>query len=204
MEKAVGSLVKGKKVELRLGRRTRDRYGRFLAQVIAESDGKKIWVQEKLATAGLVRVISHVDNRICIAELLDRENEARAAHRGLWKTGHFAVRAATAEHLLTGLARNYEIVEGRVHSVKEIRGRIYRNFGENWRRDFSVYIPKRSASLFKPAADSGGQDTGAALAHLKGRFVRVRGWIELFNGPSITVTHPEQIEILRSRAALPK
>jgi hypothetical protein len=36
---------------------------------------------------------------------------------------------------------------------------------------------------------------------LKGKRVRVRGWLKNFNGPSITVTHPEQIEILEQKSA---
>ncbi len=200
MERELTRLVQGKKVTLLLGARKRDRYGRFLAQVIADADGDAIWVQEKLAAAGVVRVMSHADNRICIGELLAHENEARAARRGLWKTGYFAIHAANAAHVLSGLARHYEIVEGRVHSVKEVRGRVYLNFGENWRRDFSVYIPAKSSALF---SGEGARET-PPLAQLKGRLVRVRGWLRIFNGPSITVTHPEQIEVLGSTAALPR
>lgn len=31
---------------------------------------------------------------------------------------------------------------------------------------------------------------------LEGKDVRLRGWIELWNGPVIKATHPEQIEVL--------
>lgn len=34
------------------------------------------------------------------------------------------------------------------------------------------------------------------LAMLEGKVIRVRGWVELWNGPVIKVTHPEQIELL--------
>jgi hypothetical protein len=29
-----------------------------------------------------------------------------------------------------------------------------------------------------------------------GREIRVRGWLEFYNGPMIEATHPEQIELL--------
>ena len=203
MEKELAALVQGKKVELRLGEEKRDRYGRLAAQVMAGSDGGRVWVQERLAGAGLVRIMSYADNRICIRELLARENEARAANLGLWKSGHFAVRAANAESLLNGLVRSYEIVEGRVQKVVEIRGRTYLNFGEDYRRDFSVYISEKSARQFGDPGGAGG-NAGTEFAKLKGQFIRVRGWIENFNGPSIAVTHPEQIEVLGSTAALPR
>jgi hypothetical protein len=32
------------------------------------------------------------------------------------------------------------------------------------------------------------------LASLEGQRVRVRGWVESWNGPAIEATHPEQIE----------
>ena len=35
-----------------------------------------------------------------------------------------------------------------------------------------------------------------ALEELEGKEVRVRGWIEWWNGTVIKATHPEQIEIL--------
>ena len=37
---------------------------------------------------------------------------------------------------------------------------------------------------------------GIDLEALEGRVVRVRGWVESWNGPMIKVTHPEQIEVL--------
>jgi hypothetical protein len=36
---------------------------------------------------------------------------------------------------------------------------------------------------------------GMDPATLKGRTVRVRGWLKQYNGPMIEVTHPEQMEL---------
>jgi hypothetical protein len=100
---------------------------------------------------------------------------------------------ASSEDVLAGLAQSYEVVEGRIETVAEVRGRTYLNFGRNWRRDFTVTVAGDAAKLFN------GQNEG--LAGLKGRLVRVRGWIENVNGPSINLTHPEQLEILESDTA---
>jgi hypothetical protein len=77
---------------------------------------------------------------------------------------------------------------GRVRETAEVRGRIFLNFGEDWREDFTVMIaPKRTDSF---------EDAGMDLLGLKGRWIRVRGWIESYNGPMIEATHPEQIEVM--------
>ncbi|WP_125461728.1 MULTISPECIES: thermonuclease family protein [Rhodomicrobium] len=201
METAMSGLVLGKKIALRLDQRKRDRYGRMLAQVMILGDGAPVWLQGKLVEAGLARVISFPENRLCVAELLAKEEESRAAQRGLWKSGFFAVRQAQAQDVLATLAQSYEIVEGRVSTVKESRGRTYINFGQDWRQDFTVFISEKSAGAF---AGTGTEAPERELkpAELTGRRVRVRGWIKNFNGPSISVSHPEQIEILDSVAAI--
>ena len=68
-----------------------------------------------------------------------------------------------------------------------VRKRGYVNFGEDWKTDSTIAIAPREAKLFGPD----GEDTLA----LKGRIVRVRGWIKSFNGAMIEATHPEQIEV---------
>ncbi len=193
-EKAISELLVGQVVELRLDARQRDRYGRVLAQLFVTKDGQRIWVQERLIAAGHGRVISSRDNRRCIQELLALEKSARDARQGQWGTGLFSVMQAASEDVLAGLAQSYEIVEGRVETVAEVRGRTYLNFGKNWRRDFTVTISSDAAKLF--------ESQGEGLAALKGRSVRVRGWLENINGPSISLTHPEQLEILASDTAI--
>jgi endonuclease YncB( thermonuclease family) len=201
MEAALSALTLGRKVALRLDERKRDRYGRVLAQVtVTSGGGAQIWVQQELVRNGLARVISFQDNRLCITELLAIEDEARRTRKGFWETGFFGVRPAAAEDLLFRLENSYEIVEGRVSDVAEIKGRTYINFGQNWRRDFTAFIPAKSGKLF-PATSRGGEAEGGGLKGLKNKRIRVRGWLKNYNGPSITVTHPEQIEIIDGAAA---
>lgn len=199
MEMALSSLVLGKKVSLQLDERKRDRYGRFLAQVFVVADAEPVWVQAALIGEGLARVMSFKDTRLCIRELLKMEDDARRARKGNWETGFFAVRAAEAEDALFRLEQSYEIVEGTVSTVAEIKGKTYINFGQNWRRDFTAFVSAHDAGLLAGATAEPGSPP--PLAALNGRRVRVRGWLKNFNGPSITVTHPEQIEILDNATA---
>lgn len=201
MEKAVSDLVLGKKIILHLDQRKRDRYGRILAQIMIADDAGPVWLQGNLIEAGLARAISFPENRLCVAELLARESDARTAQRGFWKTGFFAVRQAEPEDVLFKLTESYEIVEGRVNNVAEIRGRTYINFGQNWRQDFTAFISERSAKHFSGAGGTS-PEQNFKPADLNGKRIRVRGWIKKVNGPSISVTHPEQIEILSSEAAV--
>ncbi len=194
METTLSALVLGKKISLQLDKRQRDRYGRLLAQIMIGSGTDAVWLQGKLIEDGLARVISFPENRLCVSELLAKENGARLAQRGFWKTGFFAVRPAEAEDLLFKLAESYEIVEGEVRNVTELKGRFYINFGQNWRRDFTAFVSASSARRFDAGAQDG--ENKIDLTQLRGHHVRVRGWLKNFNGPSITVTHPEQIEIL--------
>ena len=200
-ETAIEKLTLGKKVSLQLDKRKRDRYGRILAHVMVfDESGKQAWVQGRLVEDGLARVMSFRDNRLCVNDLLALEDTARRGEKGLWKTGFFSIRRAEAEDVLTRLARSFEIVEGRVKAVAQIRGRTYINFGENWRSDFTGFVPAKSAKLFQ--AGEYEEPEGFDLNQLKGKHVRIRGWMKNYNGPSITVTHPEQIEIVNNTKAM--
>ncbi len=83
---------------------------------------------------------------------------------------------------------SFQLVMGRVRETAEVDERIYLNFGENWRKDFTVTIPPAHTERFHAA--------GMDPLELAGRWIRVRGWIEDYNGPMIEATHPEQIEVI--------
>ncbi|MDD9990648.1 MAG: thermonuclease family protein [Rhodospirillales bacterium] len=180
---ALSALVHGRRVGLAAGDAPRDRYGRLRAHLVRSDDGT--WVQGALLAAGLARVHSLVDDRAAAAEMLAIERRARAARLGIWSLPRYGVRAAgeTVNRL-----HSFQLVEGRVESAAVVRGRGYLNFGDDWREDFTVSIGPRDRRRFESA--------GIAIEDYEGRLVRVRGWIDSFNGPMIEATHPEQIEVL--------
>ena len=176
-------LVQGRRVGLATGNIPRDRYGRRRGHLVRSDDGT--WIQGALLSAGLARVHSLVDDRAGVAEMLVIERRARAARLGIWAHPRYRVRTVSeADEAL----HSFQLVEGRVVAAAVVRGRGYLNFGDDWREDFTVSIGPRDRRRFETA--------GIAIEDYEGRLVRVRGWVDSFNGPMIEATHPEQIEVL--------
>jgi endonuclease YncB( thermonuclease family) len=180
-KQALKALALGKRLTLYYGGRKTDRYGRALAHLL-RPDG--LWLQGELLAAGMARVYSFRDNRRLIDEMLARERAARSRRRGIWAHPFYAVRTpeAAAEHV-----GSFQLVEGRVIDAAIVRRRGYINFGEDWKSDFTISISPGNRKLFGAE--------GEEILALKGRVVRVRGWIKSFNGAMIEATHPEQIEV---------
>lgn len=180
---ALERLTLGKNLRLGFGGRRRDRHGRTLAHLIREDDGT--WIQGAMLEAGLARVYTFEDNRSVAGLLLEREEAARAAKRGIWSDPFYAILEPedTPRHI-----GDFVLVEGRVEAAATVRGRAYLNFGSDWRDDFTVTVAPRDRRTFFPP----GWDPEA----YESRRIRVRGWLESYNGPSIDATHPEQIEVL--------
>jgi len=177
-------LTRGRTVSLHYGGRRVDRHGRQLAHL---SLGNGRWVQRFLLSQGLARVYSFPDNRALVAEMLAAERTARAAGRGIWSDGFYAIRGPF------GLERDlgtFQLVEGRVVAAARVRGTTYLNFGADWRTDFTIVVRRQDRTAF--------DDAGIDLLALEGQSVRVRGWLDKRNGPMITATHPEQLEVLAS------
>jgi hypothetical protein len=69
-----------------------------------------------------------------------------------------------------------------------VRGRVYFNYDEDWRTDFTVAWDMAAVRLAKRE--------GLDLLALEGKRLRVRGLLRWYNGPLIDATHPEQVEVL--------
>jgi endonuclease YncB( thermonuclease family) len=162
-----------------------DRYGRAKAQVFAGGE----WVQAKLVSAGLVRAAPDLASAPCAPALLAIEKRARESRTGHWGDGAFAVRAPDDLRRVTG---TYQIVEGRVQSVAVVRSRVYLNFGADWRSDFTVTVAPEDKRNLRRRID---------WKAVEAKRVRVRGWMEFYNGPLIALHAMGQIEFLD---ALPK
>ncbi len=179
---ALEKMVLGKRVSLAHGGAPRDRHGRLLAHLY---DDAGTWVQGEMLRAGMARVYTFPDNRALAVDMLALERQARAARRGIWAHPFYAVRTPTNAGRYTD---TFQVVEDRVLDAAKVKGRVYLNFGPDWRTDFTVSIKPRVARLFRKA--------GIDLLDLKGRPLRVRGWLKRWNGPLIEASHPEQIEVL--------
>ena len=178
---ALAGLVLHRQVNIGIGGRERDRHGRVLAHLFRAPDG--LWVQGEMIEKGMARVYTFADNRSLAAELYARERAARAARRGIWALDAYAILSSEAAE---GAIDRFALVEGRVVAVGEGRGSVYLNFGPDWKRDFTAVIRSEALRVFT--------SEGIDAAAYEGRRIRVRGWVESWNGPMIEVTHPEQIE----------
>jgi len=183
---ALKALIGSRPIVLRQDAGKRDRYGRRLAQVF-NSDGT--WFQETLIAEGLARVHGDGRNRLGLETLLRIEGEARDAGRGIWRHPLFAVRAAD-DPKLERFAGSFQIVAGRVFEAAVVKGTGFINFSADRDTDLTLVLKK-------PALDLGGPAM-IDLAWLTSKPIRCRGWLDLYKGPRIDISHPEQIEVLET------
>ncbi len=179
---ALEALTLNKRVILAFGGREMDRHGRLLAHLFLD-DGT--WVQGQMLLIGMARVYTFADNRAVVPEMYSKERAARLANRGIWAHPFYAVHKATPEALLR-LTGTFQVIEGKVLAAARVKSRIFLNFGEDWRSDVTATLNSKARKIFKKS------EIDPLL--YEGKHVRVRGWIKKFNGPSIDISHPEQIE----------
>ncbi|MBK1669896.1 hypothetical protein CKO28_17820 [Rhodovibrio sodomensis] len=172
-----------------------DRHGRMLAHLYRDAGADASWyrdagadaswVQGAMLEAGMARVYTFADNRDLAAEMYAREDAARRQRRGIWDHPFYQVRGTNE---LDALIDTFQVVQARVRDVAEVDGRVYLNFGADWRTDFTVTLAPRTARLFA--------QEGVDVMAYEGKRVQVRGWLERYNRPLIDATHPEQIRIM--------
>lgn len=183
---ALAAMTMGRTLRLSYGGERVDRYGRQLAHL---HDGEGNWIQQEMLRAGMARFYSFPDNRACSDEMLAAERAARKARRGIWAHPFYAIRRHETVDRDIG---TFQVVEGRVMSAANVRGRVYLNFGADYRTDFTIAISPADRPVFEAA--------GYDLTSLAGKEIRVRGWIRKRNGALIESTHPEQIELNEGEA----
>ncbi len=162
-----------------------DRYDRIPSQIILP-DGRNL--ATTLIEAGWVMVWPRLGQDLAYATLYDGESLARKTGAGAWGQGGFAVRD-TDPNRLAPFLDSAQIIEGRVIAIGSARdGRVFLNFGLDWRTDFTAVADEEAVERFAAA--------GLDLSALEGTVIRVRGWMFELNGPSITLSHPAQVELV--------
>ena len=185
------TLVLGHAVELAHAGRRRDRYGRMLAHLFLDNGTSRVWVQGELLRKGHARAYGLPGNFACMPELLAHERVARDARAGLWANATYAARDAKRARSLLRSRNTYQIVVGDVTRIKVTSNRTYLDFGDDWRKDFSVEVANKVLRANPSWAKS--------LETLKGRRVEVRGWIDYSFGPFIEIEDPSQIHAVGGR-----
>jgi endonuclease YncB( thermonuclease family) len=185
---ALGELVAGRSIELKFDSARSDRYGRLQAQAFLIEGEQRLWIQRHLVSQGFARAYSLSGNATCIEELLAAESAARVAGLGLWAEAAYQVRSASEPDQLIGYRTTFQLVEGQVVRAASVRGSIYLNFDRNWRDAFFVSLRRDDRKLLGTFA------TDPKM--LEGRRVRVRGWIDVRNGPRIDLSAGGAIEVI--------
>jgi len=181
-------LALNKTVEIDFEKSALDRNGNILAHVgvVSEDDpdADPVWVQSAILKNGMARVVTYVHTRLYASQLLKMEAQARAEKKGIWAHPEYVPIADTRADSKIG---QYQIVLGTVKNVGQAGEVYYLNFGSNWKTDFTVVIPQKLApNLSMPITEFANQA------------IEVRGWVEEKNGPSITISHPEQLKTIES------
>jgi len=180
-QKRLSDLILNRYATLYFGGQKADRYGRALAHLVRE-DG--VWIQGEMLKNGLAQVFTFPDNNAVVPEMMALEMTARQKKRGIWALDYYQPK----DHQMSGPHRNsFQLVTGIPRNVTKVRGTYYVNFGDNWRKDFTIVIKSRAARKFIKS--------GIPPESLKGKKIEVRGWLKSYNGPMIEATHPEQITI---------
>jgi endonuclease YncB( thermonuclease family) len=177
---ALTSALRDRTVSLAPAEPARDRYGRTIVQVFADGT----WVQAALLQAGEARAAPDLASAPCAKAMLAAEAQAREGRLGQWRRG---LRVRDPNDIRNRVG-SFQIVEGDVVTASVTRGRAFINFGADYRTDFTVTIEPEDMRTFRQAKFD--------IAALAGKRIRVRGWVEFYNGPEITITTPAAIELL--------
>lgn len=184
-EAAVAQVLDGRFVAV--GATGRDRFGRLTGSAALLPDDPEE-APEDLATALIAAGAGYAvpeGSTACIAARLAAEAEARTARRGIWSVSG-ALAQAGDEAALGLRAGLYTVAEGRISAAGATRDRVFLNFGERWREDFTVIMDREDFSIIF--------GDGLDLAPLRGTLVRVRGVVREDGGPAIFVHAAGSIE----------
>lgn len=181
---ALSKLVVGQDLTAHAVYPKEDRYDRVRVQAVTK-DG--VWIQDELLRRGLARVDLAPDRGECWRELYDAEIAARQAKLGIWADPAYQVRSADA--VPPADIGTFQVVMGRVLDSSIVNGRVFLNFGPDWRSDFTVTIMPDDLKTFRAM--------GVDPLGYKGHVVRVRGFVQSDNGPEIEIATPKQIELLQ-------
>ncbi len=122
-----------------------------------------------------------------LLELYAEEELARREGKGLWGHPAYRLRSAEPEELLPWIG-SVQVFEGKVMTAGKGRRDLYLNFGSDWQQDTTARIQRQHLSVFEEA--------GLTAETLSGARVRLRGWLQSWNGPFLDLSQPAQVELL--------
>lgn len=158
-----------------------NRFGHSMAHIVIKNGPH---LQSLLVSKGVARALGSPDNYEMNEQLNATESLAIKDQKGVWKDLFFSIKNPdNIERFLN----SYQIAEGTIVSAASRSNRIYLNFGEDWKEDFTVSIaPERRKEFSRLNLNP---------LDWVGKKIRVRGWVEKYNGPYVDILHPSRIEL---------
>jgi micrococcal nuclease len=185
---AIKPLVLGRQIQLRLGAQTPDRYGRAVAHITVIGLEGDAWLQRRLVAMGLAIAAPSSDDAPCQPQLQKAEDEARKHGAGFWGQKLFRVRQVDEIAGTQALANSFQLVEGVIRRVSGGKGATYVNLGVSREKSFTAIIEsKHRKSFAAPALD---------ISQLRGKRVRMRGWLQIRGEMMLVLVQAGQIEVL--------
>ena len=171
---AAQALAVGREVELQS--EMRDRHGNLQAMMM--TDGQSL--QALLLAVGLAQVRPQVGMDDVMERFYAAETIARDKGLGVWASTDNGLRTPANVAQRIG---HFAVAQGTVVDVATAKGTTYVNFGDDWRTDFTLALAPGLTRTMK-------------VKDWVGRTVRVRGWVQSYNGPLIAITNKYQVELL--------
>lgn len=157
-----------------------DRYQRISAEVFADGG----WVQRMMLRGGMVRADPGRSAGLCDSALYSAERDAIQSRSGHWGDERFRVKTPDE---VTKSAGRFEIVEGEVWRSRDFRGRQVLEFRNA--SSFQVEVKSQAIRTLRL--------THVDLRRLRGKTVRVRGWIGLDDRPVMEISKPAALEVVQ-------
>lgn len=184
---ALKKLIDKKEVKLVYDEEKKDKYKRFLAYVYLK-DGT--FVNKEMISQGLAHLYTFPKNVSKSEELKKAENISRKQNLGIWSHKRWKIQNANDISKLEKFRfGKFQIFEGKVKECRTIKNRTYLNFADNWRTDFSVEIKEKFYSYFE-------KENINPKSFYCNKNLRIRGILIPVNGALISVTHPQQLDIM--------
>lgn len=180
-------LAEGKYARIEFDIEKKDKYGRLLGYCFIKEGGKEIFLNKRLLEEGFAVLYTSPPNVKYVGEFLKAQKEARRNRKGLW--GAYEVINPEEAGKFIGQIRT---VRGKVLSTYNSGKVVFLNFGQDYKKDFTVVIFKESLPYFFKRGIR-------PWEFYKGKIVEVTGRIREYNGPEIIVNSPLEIEISKER-----
>jgi len=172
-----------------------DRYRRIPAYIVIDNE-ENLWLQPEILRAEIGFFMPEPLNRTASPDFCDSYFLKRILQRhdhsarGLSRRDrpHLVPIYAPDSKILWQMEGNFVIIEGIVVKTYTSGKRIFWNFGDDWKIDFTAFLSTDNQTSFEKHFKP--------LSPIEGKQLRMRGFLDLKNGPSMRIDHPLQVELL--------